>query len=276
MAPDRSGPTREFSGGQTWTHNGSREIRGTHAVEFSKTVAPPAKGVSLSPARRARRLCGRTDQNSTIRAPWGRTGAGPPGRAGGEYSAPPSRRLDAGVLRRRRARGGTGAARPARRARRAARPGRRARAERRRRRGARAPWASSRRASEREPPTCSAMKAGRWTVPRRARRPRRSPRAGRPRTKTRAKCAAAAVGRLLAVEALDDARARARAWRRAADAPAGGSSPSSSRYQLSIAVSGMRIVLPYMLLGRVGHADVVAERLRHLPVAVDPRRGSAS
>src|SRR3954452_23692283 len=34
-----------FPRGKTWTYNGSREIRGTHAVEFSKTVAPLVRGV---------------------------------------------------------------------------------------------------------------------------------------------------------------------------------------------------------------------------------------
>src|SRR5918994_7721989 len=42
-----------FPRGKTWTYNGSRKIRGTHAVEFSKTVAPLLRGIS--PRRRAER-----------------------------------------------------------------------------------------------------------------------------------------------------------------------------------------------------------------------------
>ena len=40
-------PLRIPRRGQTWTYNGSEMIRGTHAVEFSKTVAPLGRGSPL-------------------------------------------------------------------------------------------------------------------------------------------------------------------------------------------------------------------------------------
>ena len=92
------------------------------------------------------------------------------------------------------------------------------------------------------------------------------------RTWTRSKCSSAAARRVRAVEALDDrARERALASRgptsRPADARSRGprtTGPSPS--------SGQRERAPVHLLRRLGDADVVAERLRHLLDAVRPRQ----
>ena len=240
-------------------------------LSFQRPSRRSRGGLPLAGAQ-STRLCGRTDQISTIRAPWGRPAqdhrVGPAGisRTAARRSlrscpldgatrdaaelAPPDLH-DAPVQPARRDVELAGAT--------ARRPGSRLPGP-----AAAAPPSASR-------PTCSAMKAGRWHGrPAGDRRPRRSPRAGRPRRR-RARSAPPPRPRPPRRGSARRCAARARAWRRAADGRRGGSSPSSSRYQLPIAVSGMRMRLAVLLLGRLGHADVVAERLRHLPLAVDAR-----
>ena len=51
------------------------------------------------------------------------------------------------------------------------------------------------------------------------------------------------------MEALDDRRAPARAWRRAATVPGGGRSTASSANQVAIAASGSDSVRPYISSG---------------------------
>ncbi len=65
---------------------------------------------------------------------------------------------------------------------------------------------------------------------------------------------------------------RARAWRRAGPSSVGGSVPSSSEYQVSKRRVGNAERLAVDLPGRLGDPDVVAERLRHPPLAVGPRQ----
>jgi hypothetical protein len=69
-----------------------------------------------------------------------------------------------------------------------------------------------------------------------------------PWTKTRAKCAAAAAAASSPWNRSTSLRARA-CFASRAEASAGGSSPRSSRYQPYMAVSGMRMVFPYISSG---------------------------
>ena len=66
------------------------------------------------------------------------------------------------------------------------------------------------------------------------------------------------------------APAPARAWRRAAEVPAGGRSTASSVEPRVHRLVGQRQRAPVHLARRLGDADVVAQRLRHLLHAVDP------
>ena len=103
--------------------------------------------------------------------------------------------------------------------------------------------------------------------PRRRRRTRRSATSSGARcsTRTRSKCASAPLRRLGAVEARDDRpRERALGVARRRRPRAAALERRSRSNHVAIASSGTRSVLAVHLLGRLGDADVVAQRLRHL------------
>ena len=136
------------------------------------------------------------------------------------------------------------------------------------------PWASRRRASERETPNASASAAGRCSRPvvgADARRPRRR-RGCSWSMKTRSNAACGRGRRVGAVEALDDRRAPARAWRRAATCRPAAARPRSSSNHVAIASSGRRIVLPNISSGGSVTPIWLPLRLGHLLDAVDARQ----
>ncbi len=137
------------------------------------------------------------------------------------------------------------------------------------------PWASARRASEVEISKAGRAAPGRWTSPGACRRGRErlAPRAPRRAARAHVHAVEAVLRRrrsLGAVEARDK-----RAGERALGVPRTelgrrGLAPSSSEYQDASALVGDAERLAVHLVRRVGHADVVAERLRHLALAVGP------
>ena len=280
-------------GDRTWTHTGSLgAIRGAHAVEFSKTVARSRGGDSSQTCASA---CSRGDTQTGLasialrgarwRAPVRAQGTGAarsidrsPGRTPARAPASDARsraRLhetpaNRHACRRRNWRLPTCSTAPSSRS--PARDrGPRRRAPRRRvgrlpGRASGAPPSASARTPRRSGPACAPGRRRR----RRRRRPPRCPSGSACWTKTRSKCSAAPAASGAEWKRSTSRRARACLASRA-EMPAGASSPSSS----AVPARHRRVRdaqrLAVHLLRRLGHADVVAQRLGHLARAVDPR-----